>query len=79
MLPLALQSPLALVNTVREPSLDALHKRVDHRRLHLVAQLPACLDRRVELVLNVVVGHGLIVTRSRRPRLLGHPSDGEQC
>ncbi|HEV7808235.1 MAG TPA: hypothetical protein VGO80_20680, partial [Solirubrobacteraceae bacterium] len=35
---LALQRPLAVMCTVREPSLDALHERVDHRRLHLVAQ-----------------------------------------
>ena len=52
MIALALQRQLTRMRTVREPSLDALHERVDHRRLHLVALLPARRDRRVAFVLG---------------------------
>jgi hypothetical protein len=37
MVPPALQRPLVIIRTVREPSLDPRNERIDHRRLHLVA------------------------------------------
>src|SRR6266545_6101415 len=58
----ALQRPLALIRTVREPSRNSLHERIDHRRLHLIAQFLASRDRRAELLLeHGVVAHDRIV------------------
>ena len=62
----ALQRPLALIRTVREPSLNSLHERIDHRRLHLVTQFLASRDRRAELLLEYgVVAHDRIVWPAR--------------
>src|SRR5206468_3348827 len=59
---LALEGLLALVPAAGEPPLDALDEGVDHVRLELVTELPARLDRRLQLVpLDDLLAHGSIV------------------
>jgi len=67
---LALELAFALRRAVGDPVLHTRDERVDERRLHLLAQLPARLDRRVHLRPEPgVVRHGLIVTGAGSPRL----------
>ena len=69
MVALALQRALVVAGALREPPLDPLDERVDHGRLHLLAQLLARLDRRVQLALEYAVfAHGVIMR--------GRPEEG---
>ena len=61
-----LQGLLARGGSVAEPALDPLDERVDHRGLHLGAELLPCLDRRLELILPYdLFAHVSIVSDGR--------------